>query len=367
MTGRSERAETFESLAPGGTIGILGGGQLGRMLSIAAAQLGYRTAIYCPDPLSPAFQMCDRYWQAPYESRAALAEFADAVDLISFEFENVPALSLDFLKARVPIRPGIASLATTQDRLFEKDFLSVLDIPVAPYHDVASAAALHDAAQTLGYPVIAKTRRLGYDGKGQVRLEKGDNAQDAWDSLASELVIAESVIPFDREISVLLARGLDGNIASWPPVENDHSKGILRTSRVPATISDSVADQALSYAHAIAEALDFVGVLAVEMFVTDKTGEVLVNEVAPRVHNSGHWTLDGAVTSQFEQHIRAICGLPLGDSRALGRIRMENLIGKDITHWRDILGDPLAHFHHYGKAVAKPGRKMGHVTWVDPD
>ncbi|WP_281300688.1 MULTISPECIES: 5-(carboxyamino)imidazole ribonucleotide synthase [unclassified Iodidimonas] len=354
-------------LAPGARIGILGGGQLGLMLSLAAARLGYRTAIFSPEPESPAFRACDRFWQASYQDRTALAEFADAVDLISFEFENVPAPSLDFLSALQPIQPGIKALATSQDRMLEKDFLSLLDIPVAPYHDVATAAALADAAQVLGYPVIAKTRRLGYDGKGQVRLYGPDEIETGWTALGSDLVIVEKLIPFDREISIILARARDGSMRHYPPIENRHASGILRSSHLPAQLDESCFEQAISYAHAIATALDYVGILTVEMFVIDDQHEVIVNEIAPRVHNSGHWTIDGAVTSQFEQHIRAICGLPLGASDALGRVRMENLIGDDISHWQNILSDPYAHLHHYGKAAAKPGRKMGHVTWVEPE
>jgi 5-(carboxyamino)imidazole ribonucleotide synthase len=354
-------------LEPGATIGILGGGQLGRLLAIAAAELGYRPAIFCPDPLSPAFHVCDRHWQAPYDSRAALAEFADAVDIVTFEFENVPALSLDFLEARVPIRPSQKALATTQDRLIEKKFIADLGIPVAPFRDVSDADSLKAAGVDLGFPVIAKTRRLGYDGKGQVRLEAASDADHAWASLASGLVIAEQVISFDREVSVILARGLDGTIRPWSVTENVHHKGILSTSHVPALVSDQINSKALSHARTIADALGFVGVMAVEMFVIDKTGDVIVNEIAPRVHNSGHWTLDGALTSQFEQHIRAICGLPLGDPRALGRVHMENLIGADIDRWQELLHDPQACLHHYGKSVTRPGRKMGHVTWVDPD
>lgn len=354
-------------LEPGSTVGILGGGQLGRLLAMAAADLGYRSAIFCPDSLSPAFHVCDRHWQAPYDSRAALAEFADAVDIVTFEFENVPALSLDFLEARVPIRPSQRALATTQDRLVEKNFIAGLGIPVAPYRDVSDPEALKAAGIDLGFPIIAKTRRLGYDGKGQMRLEQASDAERAWAGLASGLVIAEQVISFDREISVVLARGMDGTIIPWSVSENVHQDGILSTSHVPALVSDLVNDRALSYARTLAEALDFVGVMAVEMFVIDETGDVIVNEIAPRVHNSGHWTLDGSLISQFEQHIRAICGLPLADTRTLGRVRMENLIGDDIERWHEILQDPQARLHHYGKSVTKPGRKMGHVTWVDLD
>lgn len=351
-------------IPPGSIIGVLGGGQLGRMLGLAAAELGYRTAFFCPDPDSPAFQIAERSWREPYGSRAALADFADAVDLITYEFENVPTAALDFLEARRPIRPGRRALAISQDRLEEKMFLTGLGIPVAPFRAVDSLEALMAAVADIGRPAIIKTRRLGYDGKGQARVTQRSDCAAAWAGLNSEQAVVEAMIPFDSEISVLLARGVDGTIRSWPPAENVHKDGILRSSTLPAAIGDRLASDALSLASRIAEALDFTGVMAVEMFVLKAENRLLVNEIAPRVHNSGHWTLDGSETSQFEQHIRAICGLPLGASGVTGRIRMDNLIGDEVDRWRDILADPLAKLHLYGKASARDGRKMGHVTRV---
>lgn len=353
-------------LPPGATVGILGGGQLGRMLALAAAPLGYRTAVFCPDPLSPAFHVTNRIFKAGYGDTDALAGFAEACDVITYEFENIPAETVTFLADKAPLRPNPQALATTQDRLFEKDFLSVLDVPVASYRDVDGPEALAQAVELLG-PVVAKTRRFGYDGKGQARLSSKADAAAAWSAMGTDAAIAEARIAFDREISVIAARALDGDIVTFPPAENRHQGGILRSSRVPAAITGEAADIAAAYAHSIAEALDFIGVLAVEMFVIDKTGEVIVNEIAPRVHNSGHWTIEGAVTSQFAQHIRAVCGLPLGDASALGHVRMDNLIGADIDRRAELLADRRAHLHHYGKAGAKPGRKMGHVTWVESD
>lgn len=354
-------------IPPGSVIGILGAGQLGRMLGLAAASLGYRTAFFCPDPGSPAFQIAERFWREPYGSRAALAEFADAVDLITYEFENVPATALDFLEDRKPIRPGRQALAISQDRLCEKDFLSRLGLPVAPYRAVEDLDGLKAAINDLSLPAILKTRRLGYDGKGQARIMAPEEAAGAWAKLNSEQAILEALIPFDCEISVLLARNPAGDIACWPPVLNVHQEGILRTSEVPAPISSVQAARAEAIARRIADALDFIGVMAVEMFLIAGRPEPLVNEIAPRVHNSGHWTLDGSRTDQFEQHIRAICGLPLGAADVLGRVRMENLIGDEAGRWHDLLSDPTAKLHLYGKSPPRPGRKMGHVTWLRTD
>jgi len=358
---------TSDPLQPGATIGILGGGQLGRMLAQAAGRLGFSTAVYAPDALSPAFQVCARRFEAAYDDERALADFSQACDVITFEFENVPAAALEYLASRGMVRPSPQALAKTQDRLEEKDFLSALDIPVPTYRAVDSAADLAAALEAIGGGAMLKSRRFGYDGKGQARLSHAGEAAAAWAHIGETPAIVERVVPFDREISVLLARRPGGDWSAYPPSENEHAGGILRRSFVPATISETVADTALSFAQAIAETLDFVGLLAVEMFVIDAGEEVLVNEIAPRVHNSGHWTIEGAVTSQFEQHIRAIADLPLGDSHAVGRAEMRNLIGSEIESWRELLEDPAAHIHHYGKAGARPGRKMGHVTWVTPE
>jgi len=353
-----------QAFRPGNTLGILGGGQLGRMLGVAATQLGFATAVLAPDSLAPAFQVASRRFQADYDDESALAAFAETVDVVTFEFENVPAATVDYLARRVPVRPAGNALATTQDRLQEKDFLSHLEIPVPAYRRADSADGLAEAVSAIGAPVVAKTRRFGYDGKGQARLAGPEDAGEAWQRLGKAPALAEEIVGFDREISILLARSPDGKMRSFPPVENAHAEGILRTSRVPARVSETVAATARGYAEAAAESLDYIGVLAVEMFVIDASETVLVNEIAPRVHNSGHWSLEGAVTSQFEQHIRAVTGLPLGAPEALGRAEMENLLGSEIERWGDLLADPHAHVHHYGKVGARPGRKMGHVTRV---
>jgi len=353
------------ALAPGSTIGILGGGQLARMLAAAAARLGFASAVYAPDELSPAFQVSARRFESPYDDERTLAAFAQASDVVTYEFENVPAPTVEYLASRGAVRPSGHALATTQDRLLEKDFLGLLDIPVPAYRSVNSADELADAIAALDGPGLLKARRFGYDGKGQARLDGPKDAGPAWERIGSVPAVVERMVPFDREISIILARTPGGRTAAYPAIENDHAGGILRRSRVPAAVPERIAETALSYAESIAEALDYVGVLAVEMFVTDAGEQLLVNEIAPRVHNSGHWTIEGAVTSQFEQHIRAIAGLPLGGTDAVGRVEMHNLIGDEIDRWCELLGDPAAHVHHYGKVGARPGRKMGHVTWIE--
>lgn len=351
-------------LAPGATIGILGGGQLGRMLALAAARLGYRCAIYCPETDSPAFDVAARHRCAAWDDMRALAGFAEEVDVVTFEFENVPLDTLLRLEKRVPVRPGPRSLACTQDRIEEKRFVAGLGIPVADFHAADDAPGLARALDALGGPAIAKTRRHGYDGKGQLRLAPGDDAAGAWRRLGGHPLAVERLVPFEREISILLARALDGRVAVWPAAENVHEGGILRRSAAPAVLPDKLARRAVDHATAIAGALGHVGVLAVEMFVVDGAPELLVNEIAPRVHNSGHWTMDGAWTCQFEQHVRAICGLPLGPCDARAPTRMENLIGEEIDAWPRLLAEPGARLHHYGKLEARPGRKMGHVNRV---
>jgi len=335
------------------------------MLAQAAARLGFSTAVWAPDALAPAFQVCARRFEAAYSDEAALTDFAQACDVVTFEFENVPAATLDKLASQVAVRPSPHALATTQDRLQEKDFLSVLDIPVPDYRAVDSAEDLAEAMQILAGPCLLKARRFGYDGKGQARLGSLSEAKAVWAQIGGVPAIVERIVPFDREISILIARTPGGTCSAYLPPENEHADGILRRSFVPARISEQVLETALSYAQSIVEAMDYVGLLAVEMFVIDSGDRVLVNEMAPRVHNSGHWTMEGAVTSQFEQHVRAIAGLPLGSVDPLGRAEMRNLIGAEIDRWCDLLEDPAAHVHHYGKVGARPGRKMGHVTWVE--
>jgi 5-(carboxyamino)imidazole ribonucleotide synthase len=356
-------------LQPGQTLGILGGGQLGRMMAIAAAQLGLRVHVFSPDADSPAFDVAAGRTVAAYEDEAALARFAQAVDLVTFEFENVPARTAEVLSARAPLHPNPRALASTQDRLAEKTFVSGLGIPTAPFAEVSSEADLAPALDALGRPAVLKTRRFGYDGKGQVLIRDGDDPARAWEAVAGAPCILEGFVPFEREVSVVAARTPEGAFAAYDLCANEHRSHILDVTRVPAGVSRETEEGAFGIARRIADALDYAGVLAVEMFLLREGGaeRLVVNEIAPRVHNSGHWTIEGAATSQFEQHVRAVCGWPLGSARRLGRAEMRNLIGDDIADWPAILAEPGAHLHLYGKAEARPGRKMGHVTRVTPD
>ena len=351
-----------EALPLGAVIGILGGGQLGRMLSLAASRLGFRTHIYCPDAGSPAFEVTPHRTIAAYDDEEALARFAAAVDVVTYEFENVPAGTAEFLAPLKPLRPGATALAVAQDRLAEKSFIAGLGIPVAPHRAIHEAADLAPALAALGGHGILKTTRLGYDGKGQARVASLDEALAAFASLRPHPLVLEALVPFEREISVVIARGLDGATAAFDPAENVHHEGILATSTVPARISASTADLARGHAAAIATALGHVGVLGVEFFAL-ADGSVLVNEIAPRVHNSGHWTEAVCVTDQFEQHIRAIAGWPLGTPARLADVVMENLIGAEIAAIPGRLA-PGIRPHAYGKAESRPGRKMGHLNHV---
>jgi 5-(carboxyamino)imidazole ribonucleotide synthase len=355
-------------LKPGDTIGIVGGGQLGRMLAMAAARLGLRCRVFSPDPDSPAFDVVMDATCAEYADVEALELFAADVDVITYEFENVPAASAMILAARRPVLPNRKILETTQDRLAEKDFVRQLGIGTADYADVSSVASLRAAITKIGLPAVIKTRRFGYDGKGQSIIREGDDPDRIWEDLATKSAILEAFIPFEREISVIAARSAEGQVECFDVTENEHADHILKTSRVPAAISDALAAQARGIAEKIASALNYVGVLAVELFVVagDDGPKILVNEIAPRVHNSGHWTLDGASISQFEQHIRAIAGWPLGKPARHGEVTMTNLIGDDILGYEQWLTVPGATVHLYGKGAPKPGRKMGHVTEVLP-
>jgi 5-(carboxyamino)imidazole ribonucleotide synthase len=356
------------ALKPGDTIGILGGGQLGRMLAMAAARLGLRCRVFSPDPDSPAFDVVANGTCAEYADVEALELFAADVDVITYEFENVPAASAMILAARRPILPDRSILETTQDRLIEKDFVKGLGIRTADYADATSPQTLLTAIARIGMPAVLKTRRFGYDGKGQTIIRAVDDAERAWADIGTKSAILEAFIPFEREISVIVARSADGHVECFDVTENEHRDHILKVSRVPAAISDDLAGEARDVAQRIAAALDYVGVLAVEMFVVnrDDKPEVLVNEIAPRVHNSGHWTLDGASISQFEQHIRAIAGWPLGKPLRHGEVTMTNLIGDEVNSYADWLDVPGTTVHLYGKGTPRPGRKMGHVTRVDP-
>ncbi|MGB6350469.1 MAG: 5-(carboxyamino)imidazole ribonucleotide synthase [Pseudolabrys sp.] len=354
-------------LKPGATIGILGGGQLARMLALAAAPLGLRCHVYSPEKDSCAFDVVHAGTCAAYEDETALGRFAGAVDVITYEFENVPAKTAAFLAKRKPVMPDPQVLETTQDRLIEKNFVSALKIATAPYAPVHSASQLADAVKAVGLPAVLKTRQLGYDGKGQAKIAKGGDPVTAWRSVHNAPCILEGFIDFEREVSVVAARGRDGKVECFEITENEHRDHILKVSRVPAKVTPELASQARQIATRIAKAFDYVGVLAVEMFVMRKGQRrvLLVNEIAPRVHNSGHWTIDGATVSQFEQHVRAVAGWPLGKPVRLGRrVEMVNLIGTEVNEAARWLTIPGASVHIYGKGEARPRRKMGHVTRV---
>ena len=359
-------ASVSRSVGPDATIGILGGGQLGRMLAMAAARLGFKCHVLCPEPASPAFDVVRRVTEADYGDKAALDRFADDVDVITYEFENVPAETAAFLAARKPVLPDPKVLAITQDRLVEKDFVAALGIVTAPYAAAESEIELVRALSSIGRPAVLKTRRFGYDGKGQATLRSGDDAAAAWAAVGGQPLIVEAFVAFEREISMVAARGNDGHIECFDVAENEHRNHILKVSRVPAEVTPAVAAEARRIAGQIADAFGYVGVLAVEMFVVaDGSGHaVMVNEIAPRVHNSGHWTLDGCSVSQFEQHIRAVAGWPLAVPLCHGRAEMINLIGDEIAGYRQWLDVPGACVHLYGKQAARAGRKMGHVTRV---
>ncbi len=350
-------------LAPGATIGILGGGQLGRMLALAAARLGFKCHIFAPNPDSPAFDVVHRVTCADYGDTQALDRFAADADVVTYEFENVPAEAATFLAARVAVLPDQNVLATTQDRLAEKNFVAALGIGVAPYAAVDAPDELAGALARIGRPAVLKTRRFGYDGKGQTTIRDGTAPEAAWREVGGQPSILEAFVPFAREVSVIAARARDGAVECFDVTENEHRDRILKISRVPAALPEGAAEEARRIAETIAQKFAYVGVLAVEMFVL-ADGTLLVNEIAPRVHNSGHWTLDGASVSQFEQHIRAVAGWPLAKPVRHGRVEMINLIGSEVEDYRAWLTVPGAAVHLYGKAATRPGRKMGHVTRV---
>ncbi|MBE0581425.1 5-(carboxyamino)imidazole ribonucleotide synthase [Devosia sp.] len=357
-------ADDIAPLPAGSMIGILGGGQLGRMLSLAASKLGMRTHIFCPDPHSPAFEVTPHKTVAAYDDETALAAFADAVDVITYEFENVPAATAEFLAARKPLRPGARALAVSQDRLAEKSFLASKNIPVAPYRAVETLADLDAAIDALGLPAVLKTTRLGYDGKGQRVIRARGEAATAFAELSPKPLVLEAFMPFDKEISVVVARNTAGEVRAFDAAENVHRHHILFTSTVPADIPPGVEKHAAMLAKVIVVALDYVGVLGVEFFVIPgERPSLVVNEIAPRVHNSGHWTEAVCLTDQFEQHIRAVVGWPLGDPARMADVVMENLVGDEVfTVPGDLDGNTQPHL--YGKTEARPGRKMGHVNRI---
>ncbi len=347
---------------PGSTIGIIGGGQLGRMLSIAAAQLGYKCHILDPDEDPPAAHVAAGFTRAAYDDQEAIAAFGRQVDVVTYEFENLAVGPLEQLGDK--LRPGTRSLAVAQDRAEEKRFVERTGARVAPWREVASIDDVRAAVAELGTLVVLKTRRYGYDGKGQAWIRSQAEAESAWDAIAGEPAVAESGVDFRAEFSVIVARWATGEHAVWDSAVNEHREGILRRSTVPCSPAVAVQlAEAREAALRIAEGLGHIGVLTVEFFAA--ASAPVVNEIAPRVHNSGHWTIEGAVTSQFEQHIRAVCGLPPGSTElARGGAVMDNLIGDDVDRWPELAGEPGAHLHLYGKGEARPGRKMGHVTWV---
>jgi 5-(carboxyamino)imidazole ribonucleotide synthase len=352
-------------LEPGGTIGIIGGGQLGRMTALAAARLGYRAHVFASEPDSPAAQVAAAATVAPYDDAAAIARFAAAIDVATFEFENIPAALGHLVAALKPVMPRPEILEIAQDRLREKDFLRGIGVATTAYREIADADALGRALRELSGRAVLKSARMGYDGKGQVAVDSSTKPGDAWQQMGAPRGILESFVDFQCEVSVIVARGGDGAVAFYPPVENRHVGHILDTTIAPASLPPETAREAEATARDIAARLDLVGVLAVEMFVT-RDGGLLVNELAPRPHNSGHWTIDACATSQFEQLVRAICGLPLGSTERHADAVMKNLIGDEVSTWRDAIADPTARLHLYGKRTTRPGRKMGHVTRLMP-
>ncbi|AXT28359.1 5-(carboxyamino)imidazole ribonucleotide synthase [Ruegeria sp. AD91A] len=351
-----------EMLAQGAVIGILGGGQLGRMLSVAAARLGFVSHIYEPGANAPAGQVADRVTTAAYDDANALKAFAVAVDVITYEFENIPTEALDILEAHRPIRPGREALRVSQDRLTEKAFLQELGLKTAPFADIADLTSLNAAIEQIGTPAILKTRRFGYDGKGQARLRSPEDAEAALADMAGAPAILEGFVDFSHEVSIIAARGLDGQVACFDPGENVHRDGILRTTTIPARLSPAQRTDAILLAANILNALEYVGVMGVELFVTP--GGLIVNEIAPRVHNSGHWTQNGCAVDQFEQHIRAVAGWPLGDGQRHSDVVMENLIGDDMDRVPELARERDVALHLYGKAEVKAGRKMGHFNRI---
>jgi 5-(carboxyamino)imidazole ribonucleotide synthase len=357
------------ALAPGSVIGIIGGGQLGRMLVLAAARLGYRCHVFSSEPDAPAMQVTDRHTLADYQDREALLRFARSVDVVTYEFENIPGSTAAAVAEAIPVRPSPEVLAICQDRIAEKTFLQGIGIPTAPFRAVGDAVELEAALAAIGRPAVLKLARLGYDGKGQVAIRR-QPAAEAWAEMragddTAPSGILEAWVDFALEISIIIARSEAGDTAAYIPVENVHESHILRRTTAPAAIDPALAVAAEAYARRIAEELRLVGILCVEMFVS-RDGRLLVNELAPRPHNSGHWTIDACVVSQFEQCIRAVAGLPLGSPDRHADAVMENLLGDEVNRWRELLVDPAAHLHLYGKGAPRPGRKMGHVTWIRP-
>lgn len=356
----------FSALGPNAVIGIVGGGQLGRMSAMAAAKLGFKTHILTQDPNGPAAQVSSGITLGAYDDLAVLEQFARAVDVVTFEFENISADGLDCLAQHCPVRPSGAILRTSQDRSVEKTFLTQAGVPIAPWHPVTDHASLQVAAEKLGFPFILKTARDGYDGKGQRRVYTPDALTEAYAALAPRALVAEGMVDFACEISVMVVRGANGTVRCFDPAQNFHRNGILDITLAPAPIAPELTQQAQTLATTIAEKLELIGILGVEMFI-DRTGNLLVNEIAPRPHNSGHWTMDACPVDQFDMHIRAVAGLPLPPAQRHADAVMKNLIGPDdMALWPQIIATPTFLPHLYGKAEARRGRKMGHVNLVFP-
>lgn len=351
------------ALSPGSTIGILGSGQLGRMLAMAAARLGLKCHIYADSP-GPAFDVASMTTIASYTDETALAAFAASIAVATYEFENIPVETVVFLSKRVAVRPGVAALACAQDRLNEKRLARELGAMTADFASVGSLDDLTAALIQFGVPAILKTRRFGYDGKGQVKISDPAEAKAAWDAMRGQPSILEKVVPFKSEVSVIAARSVDGTFRAYDVSANDHRDHILHTATVPALVPDEAASAAIQTTKGIADALDYAGVLAVEFFALEYNRRTVlyVNEIAPRVHNSGHWTIDACAVSQFENHIRAVAGWPIGDTVRHSDAVMTNLIGKDANTWQRLAAEPNTCVHLYGKHDARAGRKMGHVT-----
>jgi 5-(carboxyamino)imidazole ribonucleotide synthase len=352
------------ALPPGSTIGILGGGQLARMLALAAGQIGLNCHIYAPEKECPAFQVSAAHTIAAYNDDAALAAFAKSVQAVTYEFENVPVAAVRFLEALVPVRPGSKALATAQDRIAEKTMARELGAMTAEFAAVNSLDDLRTAVLRIGFPAVLKTTRLGYDGKGQAKIMSAADVESAWAAMKNQPSILESFVNFRMEMSVICARGVDGAFAAYDPTENVHRDHILHTSTVPANIDPMLAAESVFVAHRIAETLDYVGVMGVEFFVGDDI--IYVNEIAPRVHNSGHWTQDACVISQFEQHMRAVAGWPLGATFRHSDVVMTNLLGDEIDQWPVLAAQPGVGVHVYGKVESRPRRKMGHYNRITP-
>lgn len=355
-------------LPPNSVIGILGGGQLGRMLALAAARLGLKCHIFAPEPESPAFLVSAVHTCAAYGDADALEAFAASVDVVTYEFENVPAETAAILGRLKPLAPGAEALATSQDRLVEKAFLAGLGLATAPFAPVDDMAGLAEAVARVGRPAILKTRRFGYDGKGQTSIRADTALEAAWSQIGGRPAILEGFVEFAKEVSVIAARGWDGSTAVYDVPENRHANHILHQSIVPAAIAPATEAAARDIAQRITKALDYVGVIGVELFLARKGAEerLIVNEIAPRVHNSGHWTMDACAVSQFEQHIRAVAGWPLGAPDRHSDVVMTNLLGDEAENWRDLAREPRAGLHLYGKAQSRPGRKMGHFNRLTP-